>query len=729
MANQFLIKNKMADMRALSVAEVTALTIGTYSGVQLLGYYQAGDTPVPINYYLSTTTDSDDGGSVIPVGGGKLEHNFVGNVNIRYFGAKGDFIQDDTQAIKNALTYANKDNVSSVYFPTGHYLITDTLIPSSNCLLYGDGNMSHLEFKHEPFFISRITKWMFRLYNHKNISFQNLQLDGGATTNRFPISVNNPIGEWNVDGAEFLIYFNPIRDGAVDNINITNCCIKRSWSSGIQSYGRSAENYPHPLTTNVRITDCYFTEVGHHGVGFNEVANATVSNNSFVNVGRCAPEPTNMYGSGLAVDCSGGCQDIIVSNNTVDGAAGGFKCESHIVPLSTSFPDGINYSRHIVFSNNTIKNLYLDSVMGTSNFFIIFYGIRLAGDSCIATNNTIIKPQGHGILISSNGSNCTVSNNKIIKAQRSGIEVGSSLGFNTISDNRIIKPALQGITVNGNNTVVKGNIITNAGNTGVRLLNGNNCQFIGNTVVDSVGDGINVIPTSTFTCDHVDVVDNICYDSRIGTERTQTTGISTNAGSVTNVKSLNNRCFNNINTQVSVANSARRNQEIGSNAWQTQTSNGVASVSGVWQVGDVLKNVNAVVQHTDPQLKYTYGWYNNAPDGRNFIPFGFLGEYTGLGSPEGVVAARQGSRYNQINESGVSSIWIKRTGGGSIGWINVFQNAAVAHKGLVSQSTSVGNSALPNATDLASAIILVNDLKSVLNAKLQADRNSGQQAS
>ncbi|WP_343321548.1 right-handed parallel beta-helix repeat-containing protein [Sphingobacterium multivorum] len=728
MANQLLIKNTMADMRALSAAEITALTNGTYSGVQLLGYYQAGDTPGPIDYYISFTTDPDDGGSVIELSTIKLQHDFVGEVNVQYFGTRGNFILDDTQAIQKTLTYANKAHVSSVYFPTGHYLITDTLIPPTACLIYGDGNGSHLEFKHERFSISKTVKWMFKLSDHKNISFHNLQLDGGATTNRFPILPENPIGEWDVDGAEFLIYFKPIYDGAVDNINITNCCIKRSWSSGIQSYGRAAEPYPHPLTTNVRITDCYFTETGNHGVGFNEVANATVSNNNFVNVGRVIPEPTNQYGSGLAVDCSGGCIDIVVSNNTVDGAGGGFKCESHVVPVSPTFPDGINYSRRIIFSNNTIKNLYLDTAMNTTNFFIIFYGIRLAGDNCIASDNIIVKPQGHGILISSNGSNCTVSNNKIIEPQRTGIEVGSNLGFNTILDNRIIKSVLQGITVNGSNTLVKNNMINNAGNTGIRLLNGNNCQFIGNTIVDSVGDGISVIPTGTFTSDNIDVVDNICYDSRIGGDRTQTNGIIANAPSVTNVKSMNNRCFNNINTQISVANSARRNQEIGSNAWQTQTINGLATVSGTWQVGDVLKNVNAVVQHSDPQLKYTYGWYNNAPDGRNFIPFGFLGEYAGVGSPEGVVVARQGSRYNEINEAGVSSIWIKRTGGGNTGWISIFQNATTAAKGLVSQSTSVTNSLLPNATDLNSVIALTNDLKTILNAKLQADRNSGQQA-
>lgn len=40
MANQFLVKNTMADMRALSAGEITALQNGTYDGVQLLGYYE-----------------------------------------------------------------------------------------------------------------------------------------------------------------------------------------------------------------------------------------------------------------------------------------------------------------------------------------------------------------------------------------------------------------------------------------------------------------------------------------------------------------------------------------------------------------------------------------------------------------------------------------------------------------------------------------------------------------
>lgn len=52
MTNQFLIKNTMADMRSLSACEITLLQSGCYAGVELLGYYEKGDTPAPITYFF-----------------------------------------------------------------------------------------------------------------------------------------------------------------------------------------------------------------------------------------------------------------------------------------------------------------------------------------------------------------------------------------------------------------------------------------------------------------------------------------------------------------------------------------------------------------------------------------------------------------------------------------------------------------------------------------------------
>ncbi len=50
-------------------------------------------------------------------------------------------------------------------------------------------------------------------------------------------------------------------------------------------------------------------------------------------------------------------------------------------------------------------------------------------------------------------------------------------------------------------------------------------------------------------------------------------------------------------------------------------------------------------------------------------------------------------------------------------------------KGIVNQSISVADVQSQDATDLDSAIILVNEIKAQVNSKLRADRNSGQQAS
>lgn len=128
MANQFLIKNTMADMRALSAAEITALTNGTYCGIQLLGYYQARDTRHPINYFVSATNLTDNGGSVITVGGRKFEHTFEKQIDTRYFGTKGDGSNDDTQSIIESIKAALFYKVS-VYIPktASHYNVTKNI--------------------------------------------------------------------------------------------------------------------------------------------------------------------------------------------------------------------------------------------------------------------------------------------------------------------------------------------------------------------------------------------------------------------------------------------------------------------------------------------------------------------------------------------------------------------------------------------------------------------------
>lgn len=129
MANQFLVKNTMADMRDLSVDEIASLQglDPIYVGVQLLGYYDRGDTPSPIIYYFSSTeTSLDDGGSIIVLPEGRLIHNFGSEVFIGYFGAKGDLLQNDSPFIQKALDYCRQKK-RAIAYGIGDYRIEDTL--------------------------------------------------------------------------------------------------------------------------------------------------------------------------------------------------------------------------------------------------------------------------------------------------------------------------------------------------------------------------------------------------------------------------------------------------------------------------------------------------------------------------------------------------------------------------------------------------------------------------
>lgn len=63
-----------------------------------------------------------------------LADRFADVVNVKDFGAKGDGVADDTEAIQAALLLA----VKGVFFPAGTYITTKTLVVRDNLSIYGD---------------------------------------------------------------------------------------------------------------------------------------------------------------------------------------------------------------------------------------------------------------------------------------------------------------------------------------------------------------------------------------------------------------------------------------------------------------------------------------------------------------------------------------------------------------------------------------------------------------
>ncbi|MGE8381760.1 MAG: hypothetical protein ACN6PN_25575, partial [Sphingobacterium sp.] len=174
MANQFLVKETMAAMRGLSAAEITALQNGTYEGVQLLGYYQKGDTPAPIIYYLAPLAPdpgSDDGGSVITIGTTKLVHVFDTVIDVRYFGLRsGAAYVNDPQLVNNIFIHNAGKSILFDYntdftMDMGTYWDAGTIAVVSNTNVIINGVI-----RHRPSTNGNAS--MFLVRNATNVSFE-----------------------------------------------------------------------------------------------------------------------------------------------------------------------------------------------------------------------------------------------------------------------------------------------------------------------------------------------------------------------------------------------------------------------------------------------------------------------------------------------------------------------------------------------------------------------------
>jgi hypothetical protein len=133
------------------IATLRTLSPIANHNVNVGGYYADGDggggqfygvTGAPAGTYV------DNGGTVIlPTGGigqeawlrifetGGINSTIQsGFVNIRWFGAKGDGVADDTVSIQNAVSFSR-----NVKIPSGRYVVSSTIIAQSGAQIVGDG--------------------------------------------------------------------------------------------------------------------------------------------------------------------------------------------------------------------------------------------------------------------------------------------------------------------------------------------------------------------------------------------------------------------------------------------------------------------------------------------------------------------------------------------------------------------------------------------------------------
>lgn len=139
--------------------QLESMTPGTGSPFAvLLGFYSSGDGGGGLFAWVPGAATSD-GGTVFAVGSGAWRRIYSGPVNVRWFGAKGDGVQDDTQSIRAAIAAADRPAMSSVsaldvgnpsmpwlggaggevLIPRGVYVVSDTITILSTVKVYGEG--------------------------------------------------------------------------------------------------------------------------------------------------------------------------------------------------------------------------------------------------------------------------------------------------------------------------------------------------------------------------------------------------------------------------------------------------------------------------------------------------------------------------------------------------------------------------------------------------------------
>lgn len=74
----------------------------------------------------------------------KKTNDLLPFISVKSYGAKGDGVTDDTNAIKSALNELVPAVGGTIYLPTGTYIISETILIGGNVTIYGDGVFNSL---------------------------------------------------------------------------------------------------------------------------------------------------------------------------------------------------------------------------------------------------------------------------------------------------------------------------------------------------------------------------------------------------------------------------------------------------------------------------------------------------------------------------------------------------------------------------------------------------------
>lgn len=342
-----------------SVSNINALYSYTGgSSVYIEGYYTPGDGGGG-HFYKTASSELDDRGTIFTSSSqGYIWKRIIndGNLNVKWFGAKGDGITNDGVAVAKATSYLSTHKYK-LYFPSGVYNFGNGFVQIDNSLdILGDGQSSIL--------VGENSTGKLMSINSDNVTVANLSFKttGGGYGHGILVGTTTII-------VKNIVLQNLYFDGPFANtisifesndIKILDCKFENVKYQIIQAWGFPSNNV---LVNGNYSINCLndFVELnsekhkfGNTSAIVNSSKNWVITNNIVRNVGQVSTTNDDMREKRfIGVTNTDG---IIISNNIFDTCYGD----------SAFHFEGL--TGNVVISNNTIKNpnsTFSDTLAGT----------------------------------------------------------------------------------------------------------------------------------------------------------------------------------------------------------------------------------------------------------------------------------------------------------------------------------------------------------------------------
>lgn len=257
--------------------------------VEVLGYYQAGDGAG----HKRVIADSDDG-SGVQLGNGlwaNIVHN--GEVNVSWFGAKGDGVTDDTQDIQKAITFLSSENGGVINFESKKYIINSGIYFKKSIILKGT-TKSRYDFDYGTVldFKKYTGDYAINIGNDIGQGIENLKIVGTKSIIKGIVlsenTYNNTLRNVDIIGFENGIYHNLSWNNIFEKVTVSECTngfnfVKGSTSSSF--IGCLCYNSDNGFIIEEGMPYSSFISCGTDHVAKGVIIKADLSNTGFYNFG------------------------------------------------------------------------------------------------------------------------------------------------------------------------------------------------------------------------------------------------------------------------------------------------------------------------------------------------------------------------------------------------------------------------------------------------------------